>query len=370
MKLKNSKGNVYYGMHFYPGVAEYQDPADASSFRVFLNENTIRQMDPTYAGRPVYVLHVDEVEEDIDELRKEADGWVVESFYNQADGKHWAKFLICSESGEQAIKNGFRLSNAYHARSYGNGGVWNGVTYDREVAVGEYEHLAIVPNPRYQESVILTPDAFKKYNDEKLLELKRLSNSKKESGTMKKFSFFKREKMENAIDIENVSVILPKSGKELTITQLVNALDEVEVAKDKPVMIKVGDEEMTLEALVEECVRLKARVEELESSEEDEEEYEEEDEFENKDEEDEFDNEDLSDEEKAKKKKAAELEVAAKRKKQNELKLKNDLEAKKLAKKEKAKKLRNASDRGMDDEDVHISLPADQIERGKSRYGS
>ena len=34
MPYKNSKGKIFYGMHFYPGVAEYQEPG-GEPYRVF-----------------------------------------------------------------------------------------------------------------------------------------------------------------------------------------------------------------------------------------------------------------------------------------------------------------------------------------------
>lgn len=222
--IENSKGTIWYGMHFYPGVAEYAEP-NKEPYRVFLNEDTIRKMDPTFAGRPVFIMHVDGVDSNIDVLKTEADGWVVESFYNQADGKHWCKFITVSDKADRAIRQqGMRLSNCYVPKTFASGGVWNGVSYAKEITGGEYEHLAIVPNPRYEESVILTPEQFKKYNEDKIVELKRLSNDRKDQGMLK---FFKREKVENTIDIEKMSVVLPKSGIEMTISEIVNELDRV-----------------------------------------------------------------------------------------------------------------------------------------------
>lgn len=192
-KFLNSKGSVYYGMHFYPGVAEYSE-SGGEPYRIFINENTIRSMSPSFTGRPIYVEHVDGVEENVDDVRKGADGWVIESFFNTADGKTWAKFVVVSERGERAIKNGFKLSNAYIPKSFGQGGLWNGVSYAKEVTAGEFEHLAIVKNPRYEESVILTPEQFKEYNDKHTLELQRLANSKEEKGDGKIMKFLKELK--------------------------------------------------------------------------------------------------------------------------------------------------------------------------------
>lgn len=219
-----TKGSIWYGLHFYPGVAEYVEPFAG---RVLVNEATLRSMDPTFKGCPVFVKHVDEIEQDIDKLRGEADGWVIESFYNKADGKHWVQFIITSEKGEEAIRQGYRLSNSYSADKLGPGGIWNDVTYDAEVIEGNFEHLALVPVPRYNESVVLNPQKYKEYCQERELEIQRIANS----GSKKTMpiQLFKRTKVDNAVDIENTLVMLPKSKKEYTILQLVNKTDEHEM---------------------------------------------------------------------------------------------------------------------------------------------
>lgn len=228
MKIKNSQGKRFFGMHFYPGLAEYAEPGK-NPFRVFLNEDTIRSMDSSFEGKPVFVQHVTEVEQNLDVLRGEADGWVVRSFYNAADGKHWAEFLVCSEKGLEAIAKGFRLSNAYRpVGPRGSSGLWNGIEYSEQILRGEYDHLAIVPNPRYEESVIMTPEQFKAYNEEQQFELKRITNSKDQPKGDNKMglNFFKRAKIENSIDLESTVVQLPKSKKEFTITEAVMELDK------------------------------------------------------------------------------------------------------------------------------------------------
>lgn len=251
--VQNSKGQIFYGMHFYPGVAQYD--TDEGSFRVFVNEATIRKLNPTFAGRPVFVEHVDEVDNDVNQLRNEADGWVVESFFNEADGKTWVKFLICSDRGLAAIRRGYRLSNAYIPLLIDTEATWNGVDYQKTVTGGEFEHLAIVKNPRYEESVIMTPDEFKAYNSKLKTELIKLANSKTKKGenTMA-LKLFKRAKLENTIDIESTVVELPKSKKEISIAQLVNDHDAIlnmNGYANGDHMVKVNDkDEMSVNDLV------------------------------------------------------------------------------------------------------------------------
>ncbi len=247
--INEARGEVYYGIHFYPGLAQYENKQ-----KVFLNENTLRDMDSTFAACPVFVEHVNEVEQNLDELRKEADGWVVESFFNQADGKHWVKFVIVSEQGKQAVRKGMKLSNCYVANDFGPGGRWNGIPYEQEITKATYEHLAIVSNPRYEESVIMNPEQFKKYNEEKLSELKRISNSIKEKPKMV-FNWFKKEKVESP-ELEAMSVTLPLSGKEVSIVRLINEADEMEKKKGEPQManmdhhVEMDGKKMTVNELM------------------------------------------------------------------------------------------------------------------------
>ncbi len=227
---QEGRGNIYYGSHFYPGVCQYTGK-DGNSYKVFLDEDTLRKMDVTFAGCPVFVHHVDEVNSDVNELRKDAEGWVVESFYNKNDGKHWSKFVVVTDQAIAAIKSGMKLSNCYEPTEYKPGGRWNGIDYEKQITNGVYEHLAIVPDPRYNESIIMTPDEFKKYNLDKELELKRLANSDNKDGEKTMFNWLKKTKVENDAgkELEAMSVVLPKSKKEVEIVKLINEADDVEV---------------------------------------------------------------------------------------------------------------------------------------------
>ena len=232
-KIKNASQfpKRFYGLHFTEGCAEYRE-ADGNSFKIFVGSKAIRNMDATFEGKPVYVQHVDNV--DLENIDK-ADGYVVKSFFNKADGKHWVEFMATTDAAHEALKMGWRLSNAYKIVKSGLGGKWHGMDYEQEVVEGDYDHLAIVQDPRYAESIILTPDEFKAYNEKKEVELIKLSNSNNK-GAKKMFNFFKKEKVENSID--DMSVVLPNSKKEVEVSVLINEADEKEMSKDKPQFAK------------------------------------------------------------------------------------------------------------------------------------
>lgn len=359
MKTSNSKGDIWYGLHAYPGVAQYQEPGK-DAYRIFLNENTLREMDRTFEGRPVFVQHVDEVNEDLNTLRAEVDGWVVESFFNPPDGKHWVKFVTASEAAKKAIRNGWRLSNCYVPKSFNSGGLWNGVDYSKEVTSGEYEHLAIVPNPRYEESVIMTPEQFKKYNEDKLSELKRIANEKEKEV---KFEFFKRKKEKIENDLSEVSVILPKSKKEVLVSHLINQADEIELTKDEPKiangdhLVDVGGSKMTLNELVEKYDAVCKEVDNMKKANEVVEDMVEEDEKE--------ENEEDEVEEVVENKEDVDKLVEEEKRSNSAA----DEEAKRLAK-EKADKVRNANRSADFVQHVVVDFPGDGLTRGKQRYGA
>lgn len=376
MIIKNSKTLplVYYGLHMAEGCAEYSEPG-VKPYRIFVGEDVIKNMNPSFQGKPVYVDHVDEV--DVDNLRETADGYVIESFYNQLDGKHWVKFIAVSERAKEAIKMGWKLSNAYVPSAFAGGGLWHGIEYEKEVTGGEYEHLAIVRNPRYEESVILTPEQYKQYNGEKEVEIARLSNSKE-----KKKMGLKAEKrtykVENSIELDGLVVTLPLSMKEMSVEKICNEYDKIlnmHGYANGDHMVKMGDEEMSVNDLVkkhmEMCNKMKA---------EDETEIDRE--VENDDDEagsidaglkdvgdrggdpslmneDEVEEPDQGEEEKRAKKAAID-------------KKKNSADVIRI--REKNAKIRNAGRKGLvengGEEVARVELASEMVARGKARYGS
>jgi hypothetical protein len=376
MKIKNAMSlpEVYYGLHFSPGVAEYRE-SDQEPYRILINEPAAKLMDPTFEGKPVYVGHVDRV--NLKNLQIEADGYVTESFYNTLDGKHWVKFIAVSDKAKDAIKAGWRLSNAYFPKTFGSGGMWHGVSYIKEVLSGEYEHLAIVNDPRYDESVIYSPEEFKLYNERKKAELDRLANEKEKP--QMKFNFFKKTKVENAkeIDLENLSVVLPKSKVELTIAELVEEMDTIKnmhgYANDEH-MVKCGEDEMSVKQLVKKHMDMKNKMAEMENSSEDEESEE----VENEDVEADKKEKDLGEEKdeklfpKNKKKKNSEdSEESEEVENEGSEEGESEEEVPKAAKNSKKNfnKLKNAHN-NVEHAEVEIDLPADRVARGKQRYGS
>lgn len=353
MKNERSAPKFYYGLHFQQGVAEYKDMPEAPM--IYISGDTAKMMDLSFKGKPVFVLHEDNV--DFENVQ-DADGMVIRSFFNKADGNHWAEFAVYTQRGIQAIeKNFWKLSNAYNVTQEKGSGSWHGVEYQKEVAMGEYEHLAIVPNPRYADSIILTPEEFKKYNEDKEAELLKLSNSK-ENEKMK-LNFFKKTKVENSVDLEGMMIVLPKSKVEKSVLQLVNEADEAEEKKGYANMSDKVELEngsiMSVEELVNMCKKSSV-------------ENESEDELENAEDEDEKEVENAEDEKEEKEDE-----------KQNKMK-KNGKKKNSITVEEAEKEAVDAQKRFLALKNAHVkvdekpartlTLPEDRVNVGKQRYGS
>lgn len=332
MPLENPK--VYFGLHICEGVAEYEED------RLFLSNDTLLKMNSFFAGKPVYVGHR---EVNLEKLQEEADGYVVESFFNKLDGKHWAKFIVVSDKGHEAIRNGRKLSNSYIIKDAGQGGRWHNVEYQGEVLQAEYNHLAIVDKPRYEESIILTAEQFKEYNQEKEDNLKKLNS--KEKKTMSLLNIFRKNKVENSDEIANMIVTLKTSGKEMTINELMEEVDKKESEAGVEAKHRFGEEDLTLKEIEDKYNALKNEFEAYKK------------EVEGKK------NADESEEDK--KKKEQEAEDLKKKEEEN----KKNEEEKKKEEEEKLNAIKNAADKVINTTET-IELSIHQVARGKKLYGS
>lgn len=240
---------IFYCKHIAPGVCAYAEET------ILIGEEALKEMDKTFAGKPIYVNHQ---EVNLENLQEEADGYVAESFYLPEDGCHWAKMIIISDKGQEAVRKGWKVSNAYVPDEFGIGGEWHNIPYNREIMKGHYTHLALVDNPRYEEAEIMTPEQFKMYKEEKRAQLKELENTKGEGKTM--FKLFKKTEVTNSDDLSKVMVEL-SNGSAVSIGEMVNSVEEKLKAEEEKKdachnedilekVVKVNGEDMTVADLV------------------------------------------------------------------------------------------------------------------------
>lgn len=222
MKKENAKQEpkVFYARHMVQGVARYEDED------VLVRNDAIKAMCKSFEGKPVFVLHQ---ETDLENIQQQADGFVSDCFYCEEDGWFWLKFVAVSDGAHDAIARGWSVSNAYYPVFSEQGGTWLNVPYNREVIGGDFDHLAIVDNPRYEGAVIMNPDDFKGYKSNKRGELEALKNAKDEPKSEKvksMFDIFKREKVAvtNSDDLKDAFVSFDGAPKEgVSMSDLVDA---------------------------------------------------------------------------------------------------------------------------------------------------
>lgn len=216
----------FFALHICEGVANYPELKKM----ILVREEALRRMDPTFQGRVVKFggehLEVgDSKKMDRAENKgAEGEGTVVKSFFNEADGRHWAEIMVWDKEALSAIEKGIGVSNAYLMKPMAPGGDYHAVKYDEEVMDGIYDHLLITDSPRYEESKILTPEEFKKYNEERQAKLALVTNKLKE--TEMEFKLFGRKPIEGLPDLKGIEVELPLSKKTVLITNVLNAVDK------------------------------------------------------------------------------------------------------------------------------------------------
>ena len=254
--FQNSKEEpkIFYCKHIAPGVCAYEDET------ILIGEEALKEMDKTFAGKPIYVNHQ---QVNLENLQEEADGYVAESFYLPEDGCHWAKMIIVSDKGQEAVRKGWKVSNAYVPDEFGIGGEWHNVPYNREVMKAHYTHLALVDNPRYEEAEVMTPEQFKMYKEEKRAKLEEMANSKKsKQGERKMFKLWTKKEVTNSDDISKVMVEL-SNGSTVSIGEMVNSV-EADLKKEEEKesachnedvlekVVKVNGEDMKVADLIKE----------------------------------------------------------------------------------------------------------------------
>lgn len=148
-ELQNSKdwAKVYTGKNaMYQGIATYQDEC------VLLTNETLKEYINDLKGKPVLINHKSGVCPE--NMNDGAVGYVTDAYYNSETGNFDCKFIIKDDEAKDLIKQGYSVSTAYIPTEYGKGGSYINTPYDKEIKGLKFTHLALVPDPRYEEAKI------------------------------------------------------------------------------------------------------------------------------------------------------------------------------------------------------------------------
>jgi len=211
---------TFYAKHMQPGICGYLNE------KILVEADQMKAMAASFVGKPVFIGHQ---KVDLDNLKQQAAGYISDSFYNELDGWCWVKFVAVDDAAHEAIQRGWAVSNAYVPTQWDDkGGLWHNIPYDRRIMAGEFTHLAIVDDPRYEGACILSPDGFKSYQAEKKQKLNELTN-KKEPKTM--FSFFKTKREPVTADKIDADTFVEIDGSVISVQEMVNSVAADKAAK-------------------------------------------------------------------------------------------------------------------------------------------
>lgn len=142
------KGRKFVSRFIEAGVAHYRDFGD-----VLITKETLDKFINTMIGCPVIITHKDIDDNNAD---KERIGVVSEVWYNSADGWYYCSGIIWDKKAIDLVKNqGWSVSCTYDFESDNQAKTHNGKKIDREFTNGEFLHLALVDNPRYERANIV-----------------------------------------------------------------------------------------------------------------------------------------------------------------------------------------------------------------------
>lgn len=249
--LQNEKSmpQVFYAKHMKAGVANYPENKEV----IYISNDTIADMAKSFEGKPVYVHHQ---EVDLENLKDQMDGVVSESFWNKYDGEWWIKFVAITDDAKQAIANGWGVSNCYDHLVRGNGGTCINVKYDSEIIGGQFQHLAIVPNPRYEDAKIYTEEEYNNYIEQKKQKLDKITNSKGENNM----------KILNEADVKD---LLLSKDSDITVGEAIEVLMNSKKVIDQEAEIMLANgEKISVSELINACKKNEDKEEEEKEKEE------------------------------------------------------------------------------------------------------
>lgn len=145
---KKGKGRKFVSRFIEAGVAHYQEFGD-----VLITKETLDKFIQTMVGCPLIINHKEITDKNAD---KERVGVISNVWYNEADGWYYCDGIIWDAQAIDLVKNqGWSVSCTYDFVSDNQEKLHNGKKIDLEFIDGNFLHLALVPNPRYERANIV-----------------------------------------------------------------------------------------------------------------------------------------------------------------------------------------------------------------------
>lgn len=156
----NGKGRYFMSRFIEPGIAHYEELGD-----ILITKETLNKFIQTMVGVPVIIDHEDVTDKNVDKLRV---GSVSKVWFNEFDGYFYCEGILTDPEAIDLVKNqGWNVSCAYSFQSVPKD-THNGKKIDLEFVDGEFLHLAIVKNPRYEGANIVVNSKTENENDNRI----------------------------------------------------------------------------------------------------------------------------------------------------------------------------------------------------------
>lgn len=141
-------GSKFKSRFIEPGLVSYRDTPGGGL--ELLRKETIDRCLASAIGNPLTIGHVRVTPENMGEVSK---GYVTDVSYNVEDGWYYCDGTVDCEKARDLIRGGQSPSCAYAVMSFGPGGSYHGIKFDREITDIVFQHLAIVEKPRYEGAI-------------------------------------------------------------------------------------------------------------------------------------------------------------------------------------------------------------------------
>ena len=241
LRLENQTqyGVMFKGNHLEPGPVRYDDIVNPitnqKGMTLLLDNEGIAALRKSFVGKFVYNYTHKKDAKPLD-IKGDAVGVVTGNVYNAETGWDDVSFILWDTKAVENVESKkYALSNSYSPIIDGVPGVHHNLPYDAKVIGGEYDHLAIVPNPRYEGSKIEAVHNSKETN----------TMADKPTLAQKIKMFFKIGDVDNSIEVDATSKV--KVGEaEVTLGDLMTAHTTLENAKAAEAAVKAISDETVI----------------------------------------------------------------------------------------------------------------------------
>lgn len=266
-KISNLKAKTYEARFLEAGIVKYNKET------VLIKKQNLFGIAISFKGCPIFINH-QSINKDEKDLKNKSVGHI-SKIYLRDDGWAWCDFIITNKKAVDLIESGYSISCAYIPETFGIGGKYHNIAYDREIITAKGTHIAVVKNPRY-EDVIVYENSKKKGNNMikkifrfKSKEKKEVNNSQEEiienelenslveidgekvevSKLIEVYNNKKEEERKIEEEKQNTlneddEVIINKKGDKVKVSELINSYNEYKnKCSEKAEMEKKNKEE-------------------------------------------------------------------------------------------------------------------------------